>query len=57
MSNLWLNVRFGSAHLQWCYGDLFPCIGVNDWHRRDGPARNSPEWAWFEVLHISNPFA
>lgn len=62
MSNLWLNARFGSRHLQIVrLGSWLSEIqmrrspitfGANGYHAPGGPARAEKGWRWFQLYQL-----
>lgn len=54
MSSGWLNIRFGSYHIQWDYGSFFPSWGRNAFH--DEEKIKNPDWKWFEFYEIRWPW-
>ncbi len=52
MSNLWLNIRFGSWHLQ-CGDNRWYHVRIshNDYHD-DPKIRGCSSWKWFEIHQL-----
>jgi len=54
MSSSWLNIRFGTYHLQWDRGDWFPTFGHNPYQAE--LRRTDPNWRWFDAYEIKRPW-